>query len=366
MLSQVEISNYRGFKSFRMDGLAPVNLLVGKNNSGKTSILEGIQLLTSGGDPSVLADVAQRRGEVLFARHEPSATIDISHFFNGHFLSTNSSFMIHGDNNFSHVLVRIVEMPDKRDEESDLPDSSSGPPAIGLRIEGGRSHAKQGRVFRLTQEGGIDLDLGTRSRRIGTPRQTEGSPVRFISTDSLDTATLAYMWDEIVLNGLEDEVGDALRVLDSDVQSVHMLTGMYPYGYLGSRAGAVLGMRNQKMRVPLGSMGDGMRRILSLATSLACTKGGYLFIDEIDTGLHYSVMPDMWNLVIRKAAQSGVQVFATTHSWDCIEGLSLLCHRDEDLSSNVSVQTIDRNLPKSVHYSGKSIVRMVKHQIDPR
>lgn len=105
MLTRVDISNYRGFKSYRMEGLAQVNLVVGKNNSVKTAILEGIQFLTSGGDPSVLADVAERRGELLFARSEPSAFIEIGHFFHGHLLALDSAFSIKGDNGHPSVAV---------------------------------------------------------------------------------------------------------------------------------------------------------------------------------------------------------------------------------------------------------------------
>jgi hypothetical protein len=113
-------------------------------------------------------------------------------------------------------------------------------------------------------------------------------------------------------------------------------------------------------------MGDGMHRLLALATSLAFTTEGSLFVDEIDTGLHYSVMPDMWNLVISKAIASSTQVFATTHSWDCLEGLSLLCQREPKLMSSVAVHKIDRQIPHSVAFSGESLVRMVKSDIDPR
>lgn len=366
MLTRVDIANYRGFKSYRMEGLAQVNLVVGKNNSGKTAILEGIQFLTSGGDPSVLADVAQRRGELLFARPEPSAYIEIGHFFHGHQLALDSAFSIRGDNGHPAVGVKIVELRSKRDDAEEPGTPRSRPTSFALRIEGGRPREREERVFRLTREGGVDLEVGPRSRRLGLTKRSEGSPVRFIGTDSLDTAMLAFMWDEVTLNGLEEEVRDALRVLDNEVQSVHMLTGMFAYGYLGSRAGAVLGMKDQKLRVPLGSMGDGMRRLLSLATSLACAKEGSLFVDEIDTGLHYSVMADMWKLVIKKALASNVQVFATTHSWDCIEGLSLLCQREPELIGKVAVHTIDRKLPHSVAFAGESVVRMVKHQIDPR
>ena len=62
MYSSIRIQGYRGLDSFRMQGLGRVNLLVGTNNCGKTSILECIELLRSVGDPTVLSTIAGRRG----------------------------------------------------------------------------------------------------------------------------------------------------------------------------------------------------------------------------------------------------------------------------------------------------------------
>ena len=74
-------------------------------------------------------------------------------------------------------------------------------------------------------------------------------------------------------------------------------------------------------------MGDGMWRIMAMAISLAQCKDGFLLIDEIDTGLHYSVMTDMWKLIYRSALDLSVQVFASTHSNDCIRSLAEFCLR---------------------------------------
>src|SRR5438270_11166835 len=65
MISSIKITGYRGFSDFEMSGLERVNLLVGTNNSGKTSALEAIFLLISRGDPSALWQVLWRRGERL-------------------------------------------------------------------------------------------------------------------------------------------------------------------------------------------------------------------------------------------------------------------------------------------------------------
>lgn len=363
MLTGVDIANYRGFKSYRLEGLSDVNLLVGKNNSGKTALLEGLHFLTSGAEPSVLAEIAQRRGELILSRPEAATLVEIGHFFHGHAAAPGSHFSLHGNNGYPAVEVQIVEAAVI--EQKDL-FGTTRPREFVLRVAGGRAREREGQLFGITRDGGVELEAGPRGRRFTMARKPEGTPVRFITTDFLTSAALAQMWDEITVGGLDQEVSEALRILDPDVRSVHMLSGMFAFGYVGSRAGVILGMEDQKTRIPLGSMGDGMRRFLVLASSLACATGGVLLIDEIDTGLHYSVMPDMWRLVIRKALAAGIQVFATTHSWDCIEGLSLLCQQERDLMPRVSIQKIDRAIPHSVPFSGESIVRMVKSDIDPR
>ena len=89
MYSSIRIQGYRGLDSFRMEGLGRVNLLVGTNNSGKTSILECIELLQSAGNPQVLWSIASRRGEWGFVNEEPGRVpagprrevLDISHLF---------------------------------------------------------------------------------------------------------------------------------------------------------------------------------------------------------------------------------------------------------------------------------------------
>lgn len=72
-------------------------------------------------------------------------------------------------------------------------------------------------------------------------------------------------------------------------------------------------------RISLGSMGEGMNRMLGIALALVNAKDGMLLIDEVDTGLHYSVLPEMWKLIFEIAHRLNVQVFATSHSWDCIQ-----------------------------------------------
>jgi hypothetical protein len=372
MLSRLEIENYRGFKSYEMEGLAQVNLFVGQNNSGKTSLLEGIQFLASGGDAAVLAEAAERRGELVVKRQDDrvypgrGARVDIAHFFYGHTLTSNTSMSFCGDNGYLPVTATVMRM-DKNLRLQFGEEGSIVAGGLGLLIRAGEpAESHRERLYRLSREGGVDFDGPQRLRRPGVPRRSRERQVLFVGTDSLDSVALAAMWDEITIKGEELDVAAAMRVLDPDLESVHFLTGMLSSGYVRRHGGIVVGMKGQDTRVPLGSLGDGMRRLMSLAASLAFTREGSLFIDEIDTGLHYSVMTDMWKLVIGKAAASGTQVFATTHSWDCIEGLSQFCDNDRDLASTVAIHKIDRAIPHSIAFPGNSVVRMIKSDIDPR
>ncbi|MCE2654106.1 MAG: AAA family ATPase [Planctomycetaceae bacterium] len=373
MLTRVDIANYRGFKSYRMEGLAQVNLVVGKNNSGKTALLEGLHFLTSGGDIQALAESARRRGEVVRTRSDGRDFFEIAHFFYDHRFDLNTEFSFTGSNGTPPVAAKVVAEEKRRGGRGKQSRPRRTPSGLALQILIGKGDQAREDRYQLSSDGAVLLSeelphfvMMSPGGALTFTRRGEGKAVRYISTDSIDTASLAAMRDEVLLSGQESDIDAALRILEPDLLSVQMLSGVMPYALVGSRAGAVVAIKGKQGRFPIGSMGDGMRRLLALATSLAVSKGGSLFVDEIDTGLHYSVMADMWKLVVKAATGTGVQVFATTHSWDCIEGLSLLCQREPELLGKVAVHTIDRKLPHSVAFTGESVVRMVKHQIDPR
>ena len=71
-----------------------------------------------------------------------------------------------------------------------------------------------------------------------------------------------------------------------------------------------------------------MLRALGISLALVNVKDGILLIDEFENGLYYSVQPDLWQFIFRVARRLNVQVFATTHSWDCIEGFQKAAQED--------------------------------------
>ncbi len=111
MLGTLKLDNFRGFDAYELTDLTRVNLLVGKNNCGKTSILEAIHLLVSGGDPLVLVRMANRQGEVsdTDAASGRGWEPDISHFFSGHRVTPGMGFRLSsGDGNGTYGQVSVM------------------------------------------------------------------------------------------------------------------------------------------------------------------------------------------------------------------------------------------------------------------
>jgi hypothetical protein len=179
------------------------------------------------------------------------------------------------------------------------------------------------------------------------------------------------MWDWVQRERREQDVHDALRILEPRLEDVRFgsadLSRYRPHELLSAdRVGVLIGFMGERERIPLGSTGDGMRRLLALAIALVCTSGKYLLIDEIDTGFHYSIMAKMWELVVRTALKSNTQVFATTHSADCVRGLGVLCKTFPQLQAAVSAHKIVSDLEQSVTLTGSEVVNALEHEIEIR
>lgn len=352
-----------------MSGLARVNLLVGTNNSGKTSVLEAIHLLASQGDPWALLQVLVRRGERLTGseRMPPRyVELDVSHLFTGHDVRLGSKFTLTAKNQTpERRLTFVINEVKEHAPAAGVPEQ----PAVarlGLHVSG-RPSPMFG-PMPLSRSFGILVDPVESPRRYRRNRTSESEgdlPAQFITTDSLDGAELVSLWDKVALTPNEDRVLRALTFLDEHIERIAAQAGTQNF-YNSGRGGFIVKIFGREHPLPIGSMGDGMWRMLAMAIAIAHCKDGILLVDEIDTGLHYSVMTNMWRLIFRAAKDLNVQVFATTHSSDCIKSLAELCCSDPEVASNVSLQRIERGKQKAVPYTANEIEIAAEHHIEVR
>ncbi len=291
MIQSLTISGYRGFSQFEMSELGRVNLLVGTNNSGKTSVLEALYLLASMGEPNVLWRIVARRGERLYLGTSPrqqDIEFDVSHLFHNHEMKVGASFSIATKNTLPSSSVK-VEIRERKQEDRQKPNEEAVPPPLFLRITQ-TPPLQHPALLALTRRGGLRNEALESLRRVErTLSSLEVSPVQFISTESLSVDELLGMWNQITLTEAEQRVVRAIKFLEPKVERIAPIVATPPF-YYSNRGGFVVKLSNVDLPIPIGSLGDGTWRMLALAIALSRAKDGVLLVDEIDTGLHYTVM----------------------------------------------------------------------------
>ena len=359
MIRTLRLENYRSFKEYELRDLARVNLLVGRNDCGKTSVLEAVELLASRGDPRFLVESMRRRGEFhVTPDGHRIPQYPVYHQFHGHGIGPGSRLSISSDDGPGQVRIDVVEgWPHESQELFDVRGDGLLPLALLIR----RGNEKDDLKYPLTQDGALSWSPSA-TRRPPRSWQSALPPTQFVTAESLRPRGMADLWDQVVVAGRESEVVDALRILQPDLDSIHFLAG----DAAGRTGGIVLGFKAGSARAPIGSHGDGIRRLLAVSLSLVRAAGGFLLIDEIDTGLHWTVMEEMWKLVVSAAMESSIQVFATTHSLDCIIGLASLLRDRPEFEEAVSVQKIERRLDHGVSFGWKDIVTAADLSVELR
>jgi energy-coupling factor transporter ATP-binding protein EcfA2 len=372
MIRELQLKDFRGFSDFKLNGLERVNLLVGSNNSGKTSFLEAIELLLAHGDPRTIWRSLTRRGERIFGDEDGdvSRDLDVSHLFHGHepVIETSFSVISNSIDGDEKLTGTIREFPSDESNPELFPDGRFNDySSMGLHFDWSSSRKAEETLIPLTAKLGISIDSVRRS--IARPQERR-TPLAFVTTESLSEDEVISALSAVVFEPEEEFLLQALQILDPSIVRiapvVESRTVSSSLPVRSRRGGVVIKVKDVQGRIPIGTMGDGIWHLLSLALSLVRARGGVLLVDEIDTGLHYSVMEDMWRVVQKTAHRLDVQVFATTHSSDCWKALAAVCSGESSASGRVSMQRIDRDKKESVPFSDREIVIAAEQGIEVR
>ena len=307
VIENLTISSFRGIRNLTVEKLGPINLIVGDNNSGKTSVLEALELLAGGGIANIYRTARQR--ESLYGPN----TSSIYEAFISMFPKTEDVLEIGISADIDSVPVSYSV----RGRESKI------------LLDSADFRRSTARAFSQTEtdafDGGIEYGKGgTRKREdIHLTRYSSASGTAVSSENGLKIAyvspfehLMGNTISTIVKNeGYKEICLRALQLFDPDIMDMMIFrsdAGDRPVEYL----------RHRKLgAMPLSTYGDGIKKVLVLANAVACAEGGILLIDEIGTDIHKKYYDDIFRFIVKACRAFSVQAFFTTHSIEAIDAL---------------------------------------------
>jgi len=326
MLNSLVIKNFRMLEDFTVSKLGRVNLIVGKNNSGKSTVLEALRIYAGNANQYLLEEIAESHDEKSSLSIEDIGYNNISFpfedFFSGRQFPKNSDTdIIIGESISSEKNLFIRYILNKRNNINIIPRELNDLIAFDL-VPPFESHEflilKENITFVIRLE---DYNSNSYFKNLSdTPIDFKAAfiPTQFIAIDELEKE-----WKKIeLIDDYENIIAKALQIIVPDFKRF-AFDGEKPNRWIKVK------LANLPKPVPLKSLGDGMLRILQIAIKLVSAQGGFLLIDEFENGLHYSVQEKIWRLLFEMAKELDIQVFATTHSWDCIESFTKVAIENE-------------------------------------
>lgn len=337
-IADLEIHQFRAIRDLKLEKLGRVNLITGRNNTGKSSVLEALRILASNASLDVIYDILRFREEEEVGDPEdgvgllePDTAFPLSSLFCGYPKLSDDLQPIVITSSGSQHTNRVSLSAGWALEEQKLDGTrtfiaqqtmsfgdSDALPAVIIDVNG---HS------RIVPFDNLRRSLSRRLRRpnLFDERQL---PCIFVSPHAAEkTAALGPLWDKIALSDYEEDVVNALRIIHPEISAISMVGGEGPRR---DRTAIVRAATGISRPVPLRSFGDGMNRLFGIVLSLVNAKDGLLLIDEFENGLHHTVQVDVWRTVFKLANRLDIQVVATSHSWDAVEAFQKAASEDPE------------------------------------
>jgi AAA15 family ATPase/GTPase len=345
-LKRLTINNFRGFDSLEIEGFSKINLLVGKNNSGKTSILESIFLVIGMSNPMLPNAVNQIRGLT------GETLKQLRYLFHNIKDENKPAFTAH----FTDETKRTLQLEAKYMQPATSADHSSTmkPELIGLDV-----HFQEIKGDKTSPSRTSSLIIEGNSIKQAIPASYHEKLQAVFVAEKNDSATLERL-AEMVKRKEDRAVLKTLRQFDDRIQDIRTLPEDIYFD-----------IKDSDELLPISVMGDGIRRFLHILTAAANKKDAFICIDEIENGLHYSAYTLLWKSLLSFAEARNVQLFITTHSTETIAALTSVLEEApyEPMQEYARVFTVSKTLKagyKTYPYSFEGFQSAIKHETEIR
>ena len=301
----IRFENYRGLNSLVIPMFRRLNLIGGYNGSGKSTLLEALFLILDRRGPLALTRPFMWRKlgmngkgslDQLFFKLETDKEILISSQTASGLLDLTICFQ----STPQGVAVRMPAGPAVGAAEMQSMSTD-----IGLNVQAKLNGKEDDAIFALPMPDGLSFT----PYKIGVSR----IPIGALVSPSTRNAPQddANRFSEIIKQNRLRELLDVLSIVRPSVSNIQLLQE--------GTAAVLYAQMDDGALYPFPMLGDGVQTVLSIALAIMNLPGGVLLLDEFDSAIHYSILSDVWGKIAVLADKYNCQVFAVTHSRECIK-----------------------------------------------
>lgn len=355
LLKELTIENFRGFDKVELSDFSKINIILGKNNSGKTSILEAIFLLAGMSNPLLPDNINRLRGiGSIDARN-------LKYLFHNISFPNNPIFHARLEDLTERTLILTPIIKGNSDKDKIAVEAtSSSAMTTSTQISGleltfsSKKYHDQKQSYKAsinyTHQG---LTQSLNNKYIETINAT------FIASDSNDSTILAGFSD-LVKKKKDIEVLKSLQSFDNRIESIQALPD-----------GIYFGLKDVDELVLSNMAGDGIRRFLKIITAVANPSRTIALIDEIENGLHHSAYELLWKSILTLSSTLDLQLFITTHNAETLKCLQRILkdvefEKQRDLVKIYTVVNTKNSGFKSFRYSYESFKDAIENDLEIR
>ena len=323
MLTEFSIKNFRALEDVKLTNLARVNLIGGKNGVGKTSVLEALWVFAVPTRPDIGYRIADFRD---FGAFSPSSVF-LDLFYD---LDKNAKISLRGKGD-QPASSKSLSISLREDSGAIEPIGNGAQTDQDVLSAAPRALSSNWIVFDYSNDAGNRFETfgvwaeqasmlpnypvpGTNRGVFIFPRhESKIPPTQFLSPNlKVTPSEIADRFGQLQMQRRDQEALAFVKAVGPLVENLVAIK-------LGDEVVLHAELQGQRTLMPVKMLGEGGFKALEFALAVSSNPNGTVLIDEIENGLHHSIMGSVFRRLFDLAEENNVQVFATTHSWECVK-----------------------------------------------
>ena len=288
MINEIEIVEYKGFKNLKLDNLSQINIISGENNIGKTALLEAFFLYS---EIVYLHNISTGlltfQDFLLIAKNRDIPKNRLKNYLkNTYFLVKTDDVNINIRHKFSYKLTKDEQQYIKERFNQDYDN---------FIVSYLNNHLN---VLPIDDKSLEDFHYDN-----------------YINSSKPTNKKLVKLYSKIQSKGIQHKFLTYLKLLDSDIEWIEPQL-------LDDEMLLRINLKNPELSLVSSELGEGTNRYIEILATLLSNANGMVFIDEVENGIHYTKLYDVWKAIIEIVQKENIQLFVTTHDRESIEALA--------------------------------------------